>query len=81
MPVPPTAAPDPFLSSLIYTLPMTESKDSPSENLDCEIPVNRSLDGKTVERYVALKFLLIFFFIILHRLIYYHSTIVIHPAR
>ncbi|OAY83850.1 Protein DEHYDRATION-INDUCED 2, partial [Ananas comosus] len=49
MAAPPTAAPDPFLSSLIYTLPMTESKDSPSENLDCEIPVNRSLDGKTVE--------------------------------
>lgn len=54
MAAPPTAAPDPFLSSLIYTLPMTESKDSPSENLDCEIPVNRSLDGKTVERYVGL---------------------------
>ncbi|XP_020103671.1 protein DEHYDRATION-INDUCED 19 homolog 2-like isoform X2 [Ananas comosus] len=50
MAAPPTAAPDPFLSSLIYTLPMTESKDSQSENLDCEIPVNRSLDGKTVER-------------------------------
>lgn len=51
--VPPTnAAPDPFLSSLIYTLPTADSsRDIQSESLEEECLVDKSSDVKLVERY------------------------------
>ncbi|XP_008807754.2 protein DEHYDRATION-INDUCED 19 homolog 2-like [Phoenix dactylifera] len=48
---PSAAAPDPFLSSLIYTLPVAEaSRDVQPESLDEGSLVNKSLDEKVAER-------------------------------
>ncbi|WOL10302.1 hypothetical protein Cni_G19057 [Canna indica] len=50
-PPPPAAAPDPFISSLIYTLPFDESsKDSQPESLDEGGFVSKSLDEKVPQR-------------------------------
>lgn len=49
---PPAAAPDPFISSLIYTLPLDEpSKDAQPESFDEGSLVSKSSDKEVVERY------------------------------
>ncbi|RRT62978.1 hypothetical protein BHE74_00039058 [Ensete ventricosum] len=51
-PPPPMATPDPFISSLIYTLPMDESsKDAQSDSLDEGNIVSKNSEEKVVERY------------------------------
>lgn len=51
---PPAAAPDPFLSSLICSLPVAEpSKDLHSDSSDNNFLLNKFPDEKTVERYVT----------------------------
>uniref|UniRef100_A0A0E0L1G9 Drought induced 19 protein type zinc-binding domain-containing protein n=2 Tax=Oryza punctata TaxID=4537 RepID=A0A0E0L1G9_ORYPU len=56
---PPAAAPDPFLSSLICSLPVAEpSKDLHSDSSDNNFLLNKFPDDKTVERYVASSFAL-----------------------
>ncbi|URD81627.1 hypothetical protein MUK42_05684 [Musa troglodytarum] len=48
---PPAAAPDPFISSLIYTLPLDEpSKDAQPESFDEGGLVSKSSDKEVVER-------------------------------
>ncbi|XP_008795537.1 protein DEHYDRATION-INDUCED 19 homolog 2 [Phoenix dactylifera] len=48
---PSSAAPDPFLSSLIYTLPVAESsREVQPESLDEENMINKSSDEKVAER-------------------------------
>ncbi|CAL9068241.1 protein DEHYDRATION-INDUCED 19 homolog 2-like [Musa acuminata AAA Group] len=50
-PPPPTATPDPFISSLIYTLPLDESlKDARPESFDEGTLVSKSSDEKVVDR-------------------------------
>ncbi|KAJ8467575.1 hypothetical protein OPV22_030127 [Ensete ventricosum] len=50
-PPPPMATPDPFISSLIYTLPMDESsKDAQSDSLDEGNIVSKNSEEKVVER-------------------------------
>ncbi|WOL00299.1 hypothetical protein Cni_G09012 [Canna indica] len=49
--VPPTAVPDPFISSLIYTLPLDEpSKDVQAESFKEGSLASKSSDAKVVER-------------------------------
>ncbi|XP_074568742.1 protein DEHYDRATION-INDUCED 19 homolog 2-like isoform X2 [Curcuma longa] len=49
--VPPPAAPDPFISSLFYTLPLDESsKDAQAESLSEGILTGNNSDEKLVER-------------------------------
>uniref|UniRef100_A0A0D9WFJ4 Drought induced 19 protein type zinc-binding domain-containing protein n=1 Tax=Leersia perrieri TaxID=77586 RepID=A0A0D9WFJ4_9ORYZ len=56
---PPAAAPDPFLSSLICSLPVAEpSKDLHSVSSDNNFLLNKFPDEKTVERYVTSSFAL-----------------------
>jgi hypothetical protein len=56
---PPAAAPDPFLSSLICSLPVAEpSKDFHSDSSDKTFLLNKFRDEKTVERYVTSSFVL-----------------------
>lgn len=51
-PPPPIAAPDPFISSLIYTLPLDESsKDAQSDSLDEGNIASKNSEEKVVERY------------------------------
>lgn len=51
---PPAAAPDPFLSSLICSLPVAEpSKDLHSDSSDNNFLLNKFPDEKTAERYVT----------------------------
>ena len=51
---PPAAAPDPFLSSLICSLPVAEpSKDFHSDSSDKTFLLNKFPDEKTLERYVT----------------------------
>lgn len=61
--IPPTnAAADPFLSSLIYTLPMADSsRDIQPESLEEECLVDKSSDVKVVERYENGHFLVKYF--------------------
>ncbi|RRT36461.1 hypothetical protein B296_00057539, partial [Ensete ventricosum] len=48
---PPAPAPDPFIASLIYTLPLDEpSKDAQPESFDEGSLVGKSLDKEVVER-------------------------------
>jgi hypothetical protein len=55
----PAAAPDPFLSSLICSLPVAEqSKDFHSDSSDKTFLLNKFPDEKPVERYVTSSFLL-----------------------
>ena len=57
MAAPSSAAPDPFLSSLIYTSPVAESsRDVQPESLDEENMINKSSDEKVAERYDALSY-------------------------
>ncbi|URE40220.1 hypothetical protein MUK42_17980 [Musa troglodytarum] len=50
-PPPPMAAPDPFISSLIYTLPLDESsKDAQSDSLDEGNIVSKNSEEKVVKR-------------------------------
>uniref|UniRef100_A0A452YXH4 Di19 C-terminal domain-containing protein n=1 Tax=Aegilops tauschii subsp. strangulata TaxID=200361 RepID=A0A452YXH4_AEGTS len=56
---PPAAAPDPFLQSLICSLPVAEpSKDFRSESSDKTFLLNKFPDEKIVERYVTSSFVL-----------------------
>jgi hypothetical protein len=56
---PPAAAPDPFLSSLICSLPVAEpSKDFHSDSSDKTFLLNKFRDEKTLERYVTSSFVL-----------------------
>lgn len=59
MAAPSSAAPDPFLSSLIYTLPVSEStREVQPESLDEENMISKSSDEKVAERYDALAMLI-----------------------
>lgn len=54
-PPPPTATPDPFISSLIYTLPLDESlKDARPESFDEGTLGSKISDEKVVDRYVPI---------------------------
>ncbi|VAH18384.1 unnamed protein product [Triticum turgidum subsp. durum] len=56
---PPAAAPDPFLQSLICSLPVAEpSKDFRSDSSDKTFLLNKFPDEKIVERYVTSSFVL-----------------------